>query len=135
VAGGCSGGGAGCSIGLFGVVRSSPACGAAGGESGSVSQILDRVAGGVSTAPSCPRCLTDTATGFASQSSMHGCCFAISRSAQSFSNSEGPEGPQECNQDAVAIGLELAGTSIWDGIFRRRVEGPGSPSAWRSFSN
>ena len=54
VAGGCSGGGEGCSIGLSGVVRSSPACGAAGDESGSASQIIDRLAGGVSSAPSCP---------------------------------------------------------------------------------
>jgi len=54
VAGGCSGGGEGCCIGLSGVVRSSPACGAAGGESGNASQIIDRLAGGVSSAPSCP---------------------------------------------------------------------------------
>jgi len=33
VAGGCSEGGEGCSIGLTRVVKSSPACGAAGGES------------------------------------------------------------------------------------------------------
>jgi len=53
VAGGCSGGGEGYSIGLSGVVRTGPACGAAGGESGSLSQIIDRQAGGVSSAPSC----------------------------------------------------------------------------------
>jgi len=120
---------------LSGAVRSSPASGAAGGESGSALQIIDRLAGGVSSAPSCPSCLTDTAPGFASQASIHGCSFTISPSARSFSNSEGPEGPEECNPDAVAIGLELAGTSICNGIFRRRVEGPGSPSAWRSFCN
>jgi len=135
MAGGCSGGGEGCSIGLCGVVRSSPACGAVGGESGSASQFIDRVAGGVSSAPLCPSCLTDTGPGFASQSSIHRCSLAISRRAQSFSNSEGPEGWEACNPDAVAIGLELAGTSIWDGIFHRRVEGPGSPSAWRSIGN
>ena len=54
MAGGCSSGGEGCSIGLLGVVRWSPACGAAGGESGSASQIMDRLAGGVCLAPSCP---------------------------------------------------------------------------------
>jgi len=54
VAGGCSGGGEGCSIGLSGVVRSSLACGDVGGESGTVSQIIDRLAGGVSSAPLCP---------------------------------------------------------------------------------
>ena len=54
MAGGCSGGGEGCSIGLSGVVRSSPAGGATGGESGSSSQIIDTLAGGVSSAPSCP---------------------------------------------------------------------------------
>jgi len=54
VAGGCSGGGERCSIGLSGVVRSSPECGAAGGESGSALQIIDRLAGGVSLEPSGP---------------------------------------------------------------------------------
>jgi len=54
VAGGCSGGADRCSIGLSGVVRLSPACAAAGGETGSGSQIIDRLAGGVSSARSCP---------------------------------------------------------------------------------
>ena len=51
VAGGSSGRGEGCSIGLSGVVRPSPASGAAGGQSGSASQIIDRLAGGVTGAP------------------------------------------------------------------------------------
>ena len=133
VAGGYSGGGKRCSISLSGVVRSSPACGAAGGESGSSSQIIDRLAAGVFSVLSCPLCLTDTAPGFACQSSIHGCFFAISASTQSFSNSECPEGPEVCNPDTVAIGLELASTSICEGIFGRHVEGPGSPSSWRFF--
>jgi len=54
VAGRCSGGGEGCSISLSGVMRSSPACGVAGGKSGSASQIIDRLAGGVSSVPLCP---------------------------------------------------------------------------------
>ena len=78
MAGRCSGGGEGCSIGLSGVMRSSPACGAAGGQSESLLQITDRLAGGVSSAPSCPSYLTDIAPGFASQSSIHGCSFGIS---------------------------------------------------------
>jgi len=49
-----SGGGEGWSISLSGVVRSSPACGAPGGESGSPLQIIDTITGGVSSAALCP---------------------------------------------------------------------------------
>jgi len=41
VAGGCPGWEEGCSIGLSGVVRLSPACSAVAGEIGSASQIID----------------------------------------------------------------------------------------------
>jgi len=53
-----------------------------------------------------------------------GCSFTISPRARSFSNAEGPEGPDECNTNAIAIGLELAGTSICDGIFHWCIKGP-----------
>jgi len=42
------GGGEGCSIRLSGVMRSSPASRAHGGETGRLSQNIDRLAGGVS---------------------------------------------------------------------------------------
>ena len=54
MAGGCSGGGERGSIGLSGDVRLRPACVAAGGEGGSASQSIIRLAGGVSSAPLCP---------------------------------------------------------------------------------
>jgi len=54
VAGGYSVVGEKGSIGLSGVMRSNPACGAAGGESGSFSQIIARLPRGMSSAPFCP---------------------------------------------------------------------------------
>ena len=53
MAGGCSGGGEGCSSSLSRVVRASSAYEAVVSKSGCLSQIIDRLAGGVSSAPSC----------------------------------------------------------------------------------
>jgi len=68
-----------------------------------------------------------TSPGFASKFVAHGSSCANFRSFWSISDSEGPDGPETGTADAGATRLDLAGSSICNGIFLRRVEGPGTP--------
>jgi len=52
---------------------------------------------------------------------------ANSRSFWSISDSEGSDVPEASTPDTRANRLELAGSSICDGMFLRRLEGPGTP--------
>jgi len=56
------------------------------------------------------------------------------RSFCSISDLEGPDVP-EGTPDPGANRLELAGSSFGNGIFLRRLEGPGTPSDWSYIDN
>jgi len=60
---------------------------------------------------------------------------ANSRSFWSISDSEGPDVPEASTPDTRANRLDLAGSSICDGMFLRRLEGPGTPGDWSYIGN
>jgi len=65
--------------------------------------------------------------GFASKFVAHGLSWADFRSFWSISDLEGPDVPEAGTPDAGANRLDLAGSSICDGICLQRIEGPGTP--------
>jgi len=60
---------------------------------------------------------------------------ANSRSFWSISDSEGPEVSEASTPDTCAQRLDLTGSSICDGMFLRRLEGPGTPGDWSYIGN
>jgi len=53
----------------------------------------------------------------------------------SISDSEGPDVPDASTPDTRANQLDLAGSSICDRMFLRRLEGPGPPGDWSYIGN
>jgi len=73
--------------------------------------------------------------GFAMNLVAQGFTSANSRSFWSIADSEAPDVPEACTPDTRANRLDLAGSSIWDGMFLRRLEGPGTPGDWSYIGN
>jgi len=64
-----------------------------------------------------------------------GFTWANSGSFWSISDSEGPDVPEASTPDTRANRLDLAGSSICDGMFLRRLEWPWTPGDWSYIGN